>query len=95
MLKIAELKGDNPFKIRAYRSAADIVATPDPVAGRTGRTARLARYRQVTCRTDRDICETGTCASTTDLLSEFPPTLLDILRLQGVGPKTVALLYAS
>ena len=27
--------------------------------------------------------------------SEFPPTLLDLLRLQGVGPKTVALLYRT
>jgi DNA polymerase (family 10) len=28
-----------------------------------------------------------------DLLVEFPETLLDVLRLQGVGPKTVAMLY--
>ena len=28
-----------------------------------------------------------------ELLEEFPPTILDLLHLQGVGPKTVALLY--
>src|SRR5437870_4722263 len=27
------------------------------------------------------------------LLAEFPPTILDLLHLQGVGPKTVATLY--
>ena len=30
-----------------------------------------------------------------ELLQEFPPTILDLLRLQGVGPKTVALLYST
>ena len=28
-----------------------------------------------------------------ELVSEFPPTVLDLLHLQGVGPKTVATLY--
>src|SRR5262249_59065238 len=28
-----------------------------------------------------------------ELSSEFPPTVLDLLHLQGVGPKTVAMLY--
>ena len=30
-----------------------------------------------------------------DLLAEFPPTILDLLRLQGVGPKTVRQLYTE
>src|SRR5205823_14773719 len=30
-----------------------------------------------------------------ELLTEFPPTMLDLLRLHGVGPKTVALLYSA
>ena len=41
----------------------------------------------------REIADTGDCAYHQELLAEFPPTLLDLLRLQGVGPKTVALLY--
>src|SRR4029077_7031971 len=28
-----------------------------------------------------------------ELVAEFPPTILDLLHLQGVGPKTVATLY--
>src|SRR5207244_9526269 len=28
-----------------------------------------------------------------ELVSEFPPSILDLLHLQGVGPKTVAALY--
>ena len=43
----------------------------------------------------RELAETGTCRFHQDLLLEFPPTILDLLRLQGVGPKTVALLYSA
>src|SRR5262245_47942144 len=43
----------------------------------------------------RELAETGTCRFHQDLLLEFPPTILDLLRLQGVGPKTVALLYST
>src|SRR5262245_45384469 len=43
----------------------------------------------------QELAETGTCRFHQDLLLEFPPTILDLLRLQGVGPKTVALLYSA
>src|SRR5256885_15895831 len=43
----------------------------------------------------RELADTATCRFHQDLLLEFPPTILDVLRLQGVGPKTVALLYSS
>ena len=43
----------------------------------------------------RELADTGTCRFHQELLLEFPPTILDLLRLQGVGPKTVALLYSS
>ena len=41
----------------------------------------------------RELAETGDAAYHRELLAEFPPTILDLLRLQGVGPKTVAMLY--
>ena len=40
-----------------------------------------------------EIAETGASSYHRELLAEFPPTVLDLLRLQGVGPKTVATLY--
>lgn len=92
-----ELRGDNPFKTRAYRNAADIVANnPEPVAGLTD--AQLREWsgigKDLSARI-REICETGTCVIYQELIAHFPPTLLDLLRLQGVGPKTVALLYSQ
>ena len=41
----------------------------------------------------REIVETGSCAYHRELLSEFPASLLELVQLQGLGPKTVALLY--
>lgn len=94
---LLELKGENPFKIRAYRNAADtITASPETVAGLDAK--GLQQWpgigKDLSARII-DICQTGTCAIHQELLAFFPATLLDLLRLQGVGPKTVALLYGE
>jgi DNA polymerase (family 10) len=94
---LLELKADNPFKIRAYRSGADIAAESGE---------RLAPMDEAQLRAIpgigkdlaariREIATTGSCAYHAELLKEFPPTILDLLRLQGVGPKTVALIYKT
>ncbi|MGQ0734598.1 MAG: DNA polymerase/3'-5' exonuclease PolX [Acidobacteriota bacterium] len=92
---LLELRGDNPFKIRAYRNAADAVATSPDLVGELG-DERLRAWpgigKDLSARI-REIATQGTCALHQELLSVFPATLLDLLRLQGVGPKTVALLH--
>ena len=92
-----ELKGENPFKIRAYRNGADIVAnTPEPVASLDAKgLQQWAGIGKDLSARIIEICQTGTCAIYQELLAHFPPSLLDLLRLQGVGPKTVALLYGE
>jgi DNA polymerase (family 10) len=92
---LLELKGENPFKIRAYRTAADVVGhAAEPVAALDAAALRAwSGIGKDLASRIRDIVTTGDCQIRQDLLKEFPPTLLDVLRLQGVGPKTVALLY--
>lgn len=98
LLEIAdllELKGENPFKIRAYRNGADVVAhAAEAAAGldEAGLRAWSGIGKDLATRI-RDIAATGTCEIRQELLTEFPETLLEVLRLQGVGPKTVAMLY--
>ena len=92
---LLELKGDNPFKIRAYRNAADIVShAAEQVSGldEAGLRAWNGIGKDLAGRI-REIALTGDCAIRQELLTEFPETLLEVLRLQGVGPKTVAVLY--
>jgi DNA polymerase (family 10) len=94
---LLEIKGDNAFKIRAYRSASDTVAGwPDALAGfGQARLRELPGIGKDLAARIRELVETGSCRYHEELLAEFPPTLLDLLRLQGLGPKTVARLYAS
>ena len=92
---LLEIKGENPFKIRAYRNAAETIAhlgesvasmAPDARRGIPGIGKDLAARIG-------ELIDTGAIPYHRGLLEEFPPTILDLLRLQGVGPKTVALLY--
>jgi DNA polymerase (family X) len=92
---LLEIKGANAFKIRAYRTAADTIGTwADPVARMDDRQLReLPGIGKDLAAKVRELSDTGVCQYHQELLQEFPPTILDMLRLQGVGPKTVALLY--
>jgi DNA polymerase (family 10) len=94
---LLEIKGENAFKIRAYRSAAETVATwPDAVARLDERQLReLPGIGKDLAARIRELVETGSCQYHQQLLGEFPSTILDLLRLQGVGPRTVALLHSA
>jgi DNA polymerase (family X) len=94
---LLEIKGENGFKIRAYRTAADTLAAwPDAVARLDDRQLRdLPGIGKDLAAKIRELAASGTCRYHQELIQEFPPTILDLLRLQGVGPKTVALLYSA
>ena len=92
---LLEIKNDNPFKIRAYRNGADIAANhPHELAAldEAGLREIPGIGKDLAARI-REIAETGDAAYHRELVAEFPPTILDLLHLQGVGPKTVATLY--
>ena len=94
---LLEIKGGNAFKIRAYRSAAETIAAwPDPI-GRLDdkQLLDIPGIGKDLAGKIRELAESGSCAYHRELLQEFPQTILDLLRLQGVGPKTVALLYSA
>ena len=92
---LLEIKAENPFKIRAYRNASETVAHDTRrVADLTPaeRLALPAIGKDIAAKI-AELIETGEIRYHQDLLQQFPPTVLDLLHLQGVGPKTVALLY--
>ena len=94
---LLEIKNENPFKIRAYRNAAEtILHLGSQVADMTA-AERLAipGIGKDLAGKLAELVETGTIRYHQDLLAEFPPTILDLLHLQGVGPKTVSLLYSG
>ncbi len=92
---LLEIKNDNPFKIRAYRNGADIAANhPHDLAtlDATGLREIPGIGKDLATRI-LEIAATGGCEQHRALAAEFPPTLLDLMHLQGVGPKTAAMLY--
>lgn len=92
---LLEIKNENPFKIRAYRNAGDIVSNhPHTMAALDAKGLQeIPGIGKDLAARIREIVETGTSAYHQELLGEFPPSVLDLLHLQGVGPKTVAALY--
>jgi DNA polymerase (family 10) len=94
---LLEIKNENPFRVRAYRTAAETIAT---LGERVADLPAEARLKLPGIGKDLaakigELLDTGSLEYHKALLKEFPPTVLDLLRLQGVGPKTVALLYRS
>ena len=92
---LLEIKNENPFKIRAYRNASETIAH---LGTKVAELPPAERLRIPGIGKDlagklNELVETGSARYHQELLQEFPPTVLDLLRLQGVGPKTVSLLY--
>ena len=94
---LLEIKGANPFKIRAYRNASETVSTMGERVSDLSAEALLAIPgigKDLAARI-RELSETGVLTYHQELLEVYPATLLDLLTLQGLGPKTVALLYET
>lgn len=92
---LLEIKQENPFKIRAYRNAADTIAHLGTRLAELTAAERLGipGIGKDLAAKIAELLDTGSVKYHQELLQEFPPTILDLLNLQGVGPKTVALLY--
>ncbi len=91
-----ELAGENPFKTRAYRRAAEAIADfPSPIedAAENGTLEEIEGLGAATIAKSREFLATGNVRLLAYLRSQHPPGLLDVLRVPGLGPKKVALLY--
>jgi DNA polymerase (family 10) len=94
---LLEIKGENPFKIRAYRNAAEAIGheTQSLAALSDAERRALPGIGKDLAAKIAELVNTGSVAYHQELIREFPPTILDLLNLQGVGPKTVAILYSQ
>jgi len=87
-----ELKGENAFKIRAYRNAARAIET---FSGNLRATAEAGTFGEIDGIGDHiaqklaTLVTTGTLEYFTNLKAEFPPGIFDMLDITGMGPKKV------
>ena len=94
---LLEIKGANPFKIRAYRNAAETLSSiAERVSDMDVNALRaIPGIGKDLATRIRELSDTGASAYHTELLEEYPASLLELLKLQGLGPKTVGLLHSS
>ncbi len=92
---LLEIKGENPFKPRAYYNAAKALSGIEDLEGMI-RAKRLKEIRGVGDAIAAKIDEylnTGAIAYYEELKKEVPPTLLELLQVPGLGPKKIKVLY--
>jgi DNA polymerase (family 10) len=95
---LLEVKGELVFKTVAYHRAADAIGrSPVEVARayREGHPPDIPGVGKAIADKLAELATTGRLAYHERLLGEFPPTLLDLLRIPGLGPKTVRQIYTT
>ena len=96
---LMEIRGDDKFRVRSYRNAAEIIeGWPLPLAkiasaeGAKGLQAIPGVGKAISAKTI-EMLERGTFAAWEKLTAETPASVLDMLRVDGIGIKTASTLY--
>jgi DNA polymerase (family 10) len=93
---LLEVKGELVFKTVAYHRAADAIGrSPVDVARayREDHPPEIPGVGKSMATLLGELARTGRSEYRDKLLAEFPTSLLEMLRLPGLGPKTVRLIY--
>lgn len=94
---ILEIQNANPFRIRAYRNAVRTVETQMTPLRRWVEENRsltdLPGIGKEMANHIREMVETGTLGFRDELVAEIPRSLVDLMRLPGVGPKKAKKLW--
>ena len=99
---LLEIDGADPFRVRSYRRAAEaveqqttrleILTRPDadPKA-----LLEIGGIGKGMAANIRDLVATGTMPLRDELLTRYKPSMLTLLKLPGMGPKTVGMIYSA
>src|SRR3954452_8318400 len=95
---LMEVAGEDGFRIRSYRNAASVIQShPERVAD-----ILCSQDRKVTdipgigkglASVLIEICQRGSFDRRDQMLARYPASALELLKIQGLGPKSIALLY--
>ena len=94
-----EIDGQDSFRIRSYRNAAqaienhaqqikDIISEPKQVLAIPGIGKGMLANLQ-------ELFKEGHLSAHTGLLEKYHPSMLQLLKIQGLGPKTIALIWSA
>ena len=97
MAAILELIGADRFRVNAHQRVArvmkDLVEDAGQLAAEPKKLEALDGVGKASVKKIVEYVETGRVAEHQELLSQIPTGLLDVLEIQGLGPKTVKMLW--
>ncbi len=96
---LLEIKGENPFKVRAYRNAARMLENSSKDFNKLVKEGfdltKLPGIGHDLSEYIKEIVNTGKFHKLEELKKEIPQGLIELLSIEGLGPKRVKLLYES
>jgi DNA polymerase (family 10) len=95
---LSEIKGEIIYKTLAYRKAAESLAALDRDAieyWKEGKLREIPGVGEAIAEKIEELLETDRLKFLEKLKKEVPPSLADWLRIPGLGPKKVALIWKS
>ncbi|MGA3318075.1 MAG: DNA polymerase/3'-5' exonuclease PolX [Candidatus Korobacteraceae bacterium] len=96
---LMEINGDDSFRIRSYRRAAEVIeGLPQQVSGLIDEPKKLLEIPGIgkgMAANIQELCRSGKLGPHQDLLVKYRPSMLELLKIQGLGPKTIALLWSA
>src|SRR5213596_3205237 len=95
---LLELKGENPFKIRAYTNAARAIETfggnvPDLQDEEA--VAKIPGIGKSIALKIKELAATGSLKYLQELRAEFPAAILELFSISGLGAKKIKALYEN
>src|SRR5690606_2271110 len=96
---LSEIDGDNPFRVRAYRNAAAVIAERDEsVADLVAQGFDLTQLKGIgkeIAEKVKTLVQTGVMPQLAALEERVPVGLLEVVKVKGVGPKQAAALWKA
>jgi DNA polymerase (family X) len=95
---LMEIAAEDGFRIRSYRNGATAIESyPERIAeilqDPERKVTDIPGIGKGLAVALREIVETGSCERRDHLLQKFPPSALEFLKIQGLGPKGIALIW--
>jgi DNA polymerase (family 10) len=96
---LLEVDGQDSFRIRSYRNAAEAIeALPQQISELIAEPKQVLAIPGIGKGMLNNLSEMlgeGRLSLHTELLKKYRPSMLELLRVQGLGPKTVALIWSA
>jgi len=96
---LMEIDNQDSFRVRSYRRAAEAIdSLPQPLAEMVEDGKKLLEIPGIgksMASHLQEIYRTGKLELHSDLLKKYGPSILELLKIQGLGPKTIALLWSA